>query len=263
MLWSLLPIIINIKSIIAKLVIIYDHYDNHIDHIYHHKPLHDLCRKHNLGDFNRMVDEGVVSDSLLSSLLSETPYIENAIRELMLELNLMTPISGKGGYLVPSLLPVDPTVTMESLRSIRPRSAQKSRFSLAFFSSFESERLVHKLNSISGISLDELRASSFVPHSLFVRFLCRAISWAQDTGNDIQVSISSYFRNAVRLIYGNQVFRVIFNEWIGVLEVEVEGNNPISVHNRLVEQFSKILEQYFPNLMMATTLSVQFSSSLV
>ena len=42
----------------------------------------------------------------------------------------------------------------------------------------------------------------------------------------------------------------------------MDEENPIPVHNRLIEQLSQIVEQYFSNLIMVTTCSVQFSPSL-
>jgi hypothetical protein len=183
-------------------------------------------------------------------------------KDLMLKFDLIIPISG-GGYLVPSLLPINTSVPKETLLSLHRPTEFTYRFSFPFFPKSKPSALNFSLNELgsqSGLSLDDLQASSFLPHSLFIRFLSKAISWAQETGSDITANLKNFFQNASFLSYGNLLFQIVPNHWLGVLQIDVRGGNPISIHDRLKDQIQNILSDYFPNLEMLTTISVQFPS---
>ena len=48
--------------------------------------------------------------------------------------------------------------------------------------------------------------------------------------------------------YGRQLFRVVLNDRMGILQVEIQGESPMPIHARLTEQIQTILGQYFPSL---------------
>ena len=104
-------------------------------------------------------------------------------------------------------------------------------FNLSFFSSNDTIKL---LNTSQGISLEESKKIFFLPYQF-----CSSVSYVmrypglQDTGSDIQQHIRSYHKNVAKFSYGGQVFRVIPNEGLGSLQVEVYGGNPIPIHQRL------------------------------
>ena len=164
----------------------------------------------------------------------------------------MTPILPDGGFLVPSLLPTYPSFSPQAMNSslrLPPLLAGAPSPTSTFYFFISPISFASKLGS-RALSLQEMSSFRFLPQSLFVRLVCRTISWIQETSSGFSSSsiarhLISTHNNFLLLKYGSQVFRICFLERDNLILVEVEGKNPIPVYRRISQPLQDVISTYF------------------
>lgn len=129
-------------------------------------------------------------------------------------------------YLAPALLPDQPTTPSSTTSSFQ------SSFYFIFAASAELTRL-------STITTADCRTFGFLPTGIFEKLIGKAVTWSLQTSNHIssqqreEVQLHSIYKNHAELAFGNQLFSIAVLPDLNAIFVQVEGSNPVIVHDRL------------------------------
>jgi GTPase SAR1 family protein len=240
------------------------------DATWHLLKIHEECQRKYFEDWQLMLETGLLSESLLSALLSEYPQREEIVLlmkkyGLLLEFEIgqrreeFVNDGGDGGkrfFLVPSLLPEglqdrleDKPDSPNAKETNNPLLRQgKWEFSLAFSASkllFQGEKLIKK---------ESLKQTGFLPSGLWERFLCRSLQscFKELTVQDLACNVK---REGAFLSYQGQRFEIRHDSLYNRIIVEGFGENPIPIYFRLSEIVQTILDETYGSLKVLTLLS--------
>jgi GTPase SAR1 family protein len=239
------------------------------DATWHLLKIHEECQRKYFEDWQLMLETGLLSENLLSALLSEYPQREEIVLllkkyGLLLEFEIGKrreelvsdgDVDGKRFFLVPSLLPASlqerlddkPDSTNEN-ETNNPSRQAKWEFSLAFSASkllFQGEKLIKK---------DSLKQTGFLPSGLWERFLCRSLQscFKELTVQNLACNVK---REGAFLSYQGQRFEIRHDSLHNRIIVEGFGENPIPIYLLLSEIVQRILDETYGSLKVLTLLS--------
>jgi len=222
--------------------IICKHSPNFGDPTMHHRPIFDSAKRSLPDDFADMTDEGIVSQDLLSFLLSECGPEEDFVTKLMIKYGLVLPyetlsrakssimsfddddkseiqyVTSKS-YLVPALLKERDTRNGSRMR----RFDWKGSFYIYFTTSLP------KLGK-TAISIEHMKESGFFPSGLFERLICKATKSSLSEFESAMltktaIDIIDICKDSAVLQNGTQRFQLTsIREW-NCIKVDFEGEH--------------------------------------
>jgi GTPase SAR1 family protein len=246
-------------------IIICQHAPNQSDGIYHSLEIHRKVKKLFPKEFREMVQHGIISEPLLVALLAEFSQNYAHIKQLMLKYGLLVPLklaqSGEEDdtknqldssmeeftlYLAPALL------SEKELRCGSIVDSSHHSFSFIFTPS-------NDLSQMPTITLDDCSKLGFLPSGLFEKLVSKAISWSMTTSNYVsRASLYNCYKNCAELAFGNQRFRMMVDYDHNLITIHVlDGNNPLSIHDRLRDQIQEIICECLKSLKFISVLTYQ------
>jgi serine/threonine protein kinase len=257
-------------------IIICKHVPDQADGIYHSLEIHQKVKKLLPKEFREMIQYGIVAEELLAGLLEQ--YSENYvfIKQLMLKYGLLVPLTlsqsekyedelmvGNVGnyknekhvqekqqpplYLAPALLP-------EKAHHTSSFSSCSSSHSFSFIFTPSND-----LSHLPTITSEDCNKLGFLPSGLFEKLISKAISWSMITSNYVsRGNLYNCFKNSAELAFGNQRFLMIVDYYHNLITIHVlEGNNPLSIHDRLRDQIQDIISECLKSLKFLSVLKYQ------
>jgi GTPase SAR1 family protein len=237
-------------------IIICKHVSNRDRGVCHSTELHKEVRKRFPNEFDEMIQHGIVTDSLLRAMLQK--YLPNLdhIKQLMIKYGLMVPVvltdpeqdeivelgqplkqKVEGGelYLVPALL--------SKKNSHSGMISPIHSFSFVFTTSRILERK-------SILTKGDCHQYGFLPSGLFEKLITKAIGWSISTSDYVsRQALNNCFKDYAELAFGNQRFVMEVDYFHNLITVEVlDGNNPLSIHDRMIDQIHRITSESFKSL---------------
>lgn len=234
-------------------VVICKHAPKKDDAIYHSLAIHKKVKKKMKNDWDLMVSYGLVSDVLLSELLESSDDHRYKIVKLMLKYGLLVKIVNtvvdEGAnptdlsfedlmtvYIAPALLPDCKSAEEDGRTFGIKKPWPEVKISSSFYFLFSIAKVLFQKSIISLKNCQEL---GFLPSGLFERLICKAVGWCQDTsvGSSVQtVDITGLYKDEAVLYFGAQQFRLRLLNQYNMIEVVVQGESPVAVHERLRDQ---------------------------
>jgi GTPase SAR1 family protein len=255
-------------------IIICKHVPDKVDGIYHSMEIHDKVKKLFPKPFQEMTRHGIVSEPLLVSLLEEQGENYKFIEKLMLKYGLLVPLiltnseeeeeynenerTGKEDaeklYLAPALLPENSERNKRTHQHCSPSASHC--FSFIFTPSKD-------LSHMPTIELKDCRELGFLPSGLFEKLITKALGWSMKTSDFVsRASLYNCFKNYAELAFGNQHFLMMVDYHHNLITVEVlEGNNPMSIHDRLKDQIDEIISECLKSLNFISVLKYHFPAN--
>ncbi|KAJ1434190.1 hypothetical protein B484DRAFT_394161, partial [Ochromonadaceae sp. CCMP2298] len=239
-------------------LIICKHAPTATDPTLHLLPEHKTCRKALPREFRNMTEKGIVTGQLLQMLLGGEV---GRIVTLMVKFGLLVPMQreeegaeegvgvgvGAGGgvdpaqeYLVPALLPC--------CSSTGPwTSAPYSTCYVVLTAS-------SSLHKITPLTHKDLHSEGFLPRGLVERLIGKAVMWCQETAAEANSHNLELFQDVVVLTFGSQRFRLKGCPEQNAIRVDVEGQSPLAVHERILGMVARIISECMKSLHFFTVL---------
>ena len=230
-------------------VVICKHIPTETDPTLQRLPVHKKCLKMKHMKWKKMTDTGVVDGDLLEMMLEDHSENFNQIRRLMIKFGLLVRLKSERSdteeYLVPALL-------RPSMDSAEWSDSQWHTCYLVFTTSKE-------LDQSATLLATDLRLFGFLPLGLFERLVGKAVVWAQNTS--IHQSHTNFLltQNEAILFFGSKRFRMKVHLDMSIIEVNIEGKYPRTVHKRLMEQVQCIISECLKSLHCFTALRYPYS----
>ena len=216
-------------------LITYNHISNSSGSTNIHSAIQEDCRQNNPEAWNQMMSKGVVGVDVLNALLGRLVQASSVplVISMMLKYGLIVRLEHRNlrelpeEYLVPSLLPVATYVS----------HFHKSNSSCYFVFSTKQDM------TLTRFRLSYLKNECFLPPELMARLSGR-----------ISNEDSRIYRNYALLEYDNQRFQLVCIPEINCIRLDVAGEHPIPVYNRVLEQLSVCVKEYMGSLQFITAL---------
>ena len=244
-------------------LIICNHISKPSDSTIHHEEAQKACKKFYPKQWDQMISRGVVGEPLMYYLLGHrmsANYIP-VIINLMLKYGLVVKleqsqesIQGAGEkYLVPALLPS----TAMHPRDFQDESWSKNvqHFNSCYFIFIAKS----DVNCLKSFPSSQLRDECFLPKGLMERLIGKAVRWSQLTSIENNLDIPQLYKNYAVLPYGRQLFRLVCIPEINCIRLDVEGEHPLPVYNRICEQMDKCVKECLGSLSFITALRLNES----
>jgi GTPase SAR1 family protein len=249
-------------------IVICKHNPDKVDGIYHSLEIHRKVKKVMSKEFREMIQHGIVSEPLLIALLEEHSSNYKFIKQLMLKYGLLVPLilsrsseyeedneNNEGTdqeilFLAPALLP-DNNNQPQNI----PSSSSHS-FSFVFTPSKD-------LSHMPIVSFDDCKQLGFLPSGLFEKLITKAITWSMTTSDYVSRSnLYNCYKNYAELAFGNQRFQMSVDYYHNFISIHVlEGNNPVSIHDRLRDQIQEIISECLKSLKFISVLNYQLQKT--
>ena len=244
-------------------LIICNHIANRSDSTVHQKKIQEICKRKRAVEWDEMTQRGLLSRPLVELLVHKTG--ENnipVIIDIMLFYGLIVRLDRINDittivvqppiyYLVPALLP----------RTVgNPYTFQDSRWRIIrnFMSCYFFFTLDARMHDAKSYNFSSLRNEGFLPRGVMERLIGKAVQWSQLT-NIIDVhEMMRLYQNYAVLSYGRQQFRLICIPEINCIRLDIEGEHPLPVYNRICEQISECVKECMRECMR----SLQFITAL-
>ena len=239
---------------------------NHIctpsDSTIHHKNIQEVCRKNLTKEWDEMTQRGLVSQTLMEFLLSHKVDATNkpVVINMMLKYGLVVRLETKDltpqvdelpahrpleYYLVPALLPAT-SVQDDIWKNI-------SSFNSCYFIFTTDARLC----TSKWYQDTTLQREGFLPRGLMERLICKAVKWSQYT--DIRVDMR-LCQNYAALSYRSQEFRLVCIPEINCIRLDIEGEHPLPVYEKIYELIDKSIKECMGSLKFITGLRMDTAS---
>jgi hypothetical protein len=235
-------------------IVICKHPDNENDHISHLIEVHRKCRKHSVLDWNDFVDNGILTEELLRAMWEDYANDYAVLLKLMLKFGLMVTLTQTSmyddevnRYLVPALLKTANPARDELSLEAESNSVESCLYAFTVDPSMSSNIAFRQKDLIS---------NGFMPRGLFERIISKILLWCQTTSRYGKFYHSSTVvrRNMAILHFGSQRFRMVACPKINSIQVDIEGQHPLSVHNGLTECINSAISECFSALICCTVL---------
>jgi GTPase SAR1 family protein len=252
-------------------IIICKHNPDKVDGIYHSMEIHRKVKKQFPKEFREMIQHGIVSEPLLLALLEDHSGNIKYIKQLMLKYGLLVPLilsqsedydyegmpdnrkdeEEESLFLAPALLPDNENNQNSVLSSSNPSHS----FSFIFTPSKD-------LTQMPTITLDDCSKMGFLPSGLFEKLITKALTWSMNTSNYVsRGNLYNCYKNYAELAFGNQRFLMVADYSHHMITIHVvDGNNPVSIHDRLRDQIQEIISECLKSLKFISALKYQIGN---
>ena len=245
--------------------IICNHTSKPTEKTVHNIKIQNQFKKKRKAEWDLMTRRGVVEKRLLIEILQfrddaeDVKYDTAAVVNMMLKYGLMVTLeqvqdqSNRVGqesnelYLVPALLPnvTDHPCTFNDKNWIQIQQIK----SCYYIFSTDKKFLSH-----NEIDSGALKSQGFLPRGFMERLIGKAVQWSQLT-NIANIHKNEYlFQNYAHLSYGNQRFRIVGIPEIHCIRLDIEGEHPLPIHDRISEQIDICIKECMGSLYFGTFL---------
>ena len=213
----------------------------------HYSEFHRVVQKEQQYAWKRMTEKALISQSVIDGLLKDhTTERRRLIVSLMKKYGFLVRVDNNDidEYLVPPLLLVRPPHEMDR----RAENVVKS----VFFYAFSTNGV---LNGKPAATLQDYSELGFLPRGLFERLITKAVSWSQSTLDRFRLLEDVVmYKDEVALYFGSFRFIVRSHERFNLIEVLVDHDHPVCIHDRLADQLIALIEESFSGLNYYTLL---------
>jgi GTPase SAR1 family protein len=250
-------------------IVICKHNPDKVDGIYHSMEIHRKVKKVLPKEFREMIQHGIVSEPLLIALLEEHSSNYKFIKQLMLKYGLLVPLTlsqsseeyedtdvdknveQESLFLAPALLP-------ENNNHLLGPSLTGSSHSFSFIFTPSKD-----LSHMPIVSFEDCKQLGFLPSGLFEKLITKAITWSMTTSDYVSRSnLYNCYKNYAELAFGNQRFQMSVDYYHNFISIQVlEGNNPVSIHDRLRDQIQEIISECLKSLKFISVLNYQLQKT--
>jgi hypothetical protein len=198
------------------------------------------------------MDTGILDMELISLLLRDYTVNLDEILRLLVKFGLIVHLQSPGSsiqeFLVPSLIPPLP---MSPLGPHSPKwtDLPYSTCYLVFTAFPDLEKSTTLLRS-------DIVNMGFLPSGLFERLIGKAVTWSQQTCEDLSLHNLLLGSDCAVMFYGAKRFRLKLDMECNSIELNIEGENPIPIHDRIVDQISTITSECLNALHCFTVIRV-------
>ena len=247
-------------------LIICNHIVNPSSSTIHHKKIQESCRKERWKEWEEMTQRGLVSRQLMEYLLANKVDNSNisVIIDMMLKYGLVVRLlfrqtydqssqvsnvathSSPEYYLVPALLPCtpcDPCVFQDTIWT------QIEHFDTCYFV-FSID-----INIMStSIGSSQLKSQCFLPRGFMERLIGKVVAWSKLSEITDVNDVKHLYRNYAVLSFENRRFRLIYIAEINCIRLDVDGNHPLPVYNKIYEHVKACVKECMGSLQFITAL---------
>ena len=242
--------------------IICNHRPQPFDNTVHHKTLQEACRKEHRVAWEEMTLRGVVSRPLIDYILktSSAQTMSDVVINMMLKCGLIVKLEQRRStttadsahmtpsekYLVPALLPCtvhDPSTFQDCIWKHIDRHN-----SCYFVFSTQPD-----VSSQACVYSAQLKRDCFLPKGLMERLIGKAVMWSQLTRLTNVDEETQLYQDYVVLAYGRQLFRLLCLHDINCIRLDIEGEHPLPVYNRILEQILNCISESMRSLHVTST----------
>ena len=248
-------------------LIICNHIAKPSDGTIHHKKIQEVCRKNRAKDWFEMTQRGLVSKQLMEFFLAHNvedcniPVVINMMLKYGLIVRFVTKDLASDVCELPAHLYSTYFLVPALLTAVPRDSSMFQDESWKNISSFNSCYFVFTTdaNFVSSKSYDvtTLQSEGFLPRGLMERLVCKAVKWIQLT--DIRVE-PRLFQNYAALLCGNQEFRLVCIPGINCIRLDIEGEHPLPVYNRIYEQIDLCIKECMGSLQFIAAIRLSTDS---
>jgi hypothetical protein len=234
-------------------LLICKHEPDEKDGIYHSKAVHKKARKEYKMEWDEMVKEGQIHQVIIDAVLEEYSVDHRKIViELMKKYGLLVKITSSENasscLLAPALLPCKAALTMEGCST--------------FYFMFGTNQLFQKHHITYYV--EDCETCGFLPAGLFERLLGKVVSWVQEKStSDGSMSCEMVSRKVLVLLRGKQRFQISLLQEMNMIEVDVDGEGPLAVHNHMIELIKHVISECMHQLSFFTILPYPANTSLI
>ena len=221
-------------------IIICKHVPDEDDPTQHITPIHKEASKKHMRKWLKLTESGILASELLPTLWQDYERHASTLLALMIKYGLLVPLRGpdtsqantsghhevrqSDRYLVPALLPLS---TPEMHIWFEDRE-----YSTCFFVFTATD----DLECTALIDSHDLREGGFLPSGLFERITGKAVDWCLKTSKISNLTLDVVCKDIVILRFGSQLFRMHVQSEYHCIRLDVCGENPLIIFNRILEQ---------------------------
>ena len=242
-------------------LIICNHISTPSDGTVHHKNIQVACRKNFPEAWNQMVSKGIIGLDLMNVLLRHHVQTCNipVVIDMMLKYGLIVrleqtedrvcevselPSQLLDNYLVPALLPraeCDVSTFQDDIWK------HVQHFDSCYF-------VFSSKTELNNLFLIRPRHDCFLPKGLMERLIGKVVKWSQRTHVSSIHATTRLYQNYAVLSYGRRRFRLVCNPKISCIRLDIEGEHPLPVHDRIYDQICICVKECMGSLQFMTTL---------
>eukprot|EP01034_Spumella_vulgaris_P033105 gene33105-40852_t len=242
-------------------VVICKHSPDREDGTNHSMPSHKECQKMHSTEWEQLTAKGVLTQVMLKILWRAYSEHTDMLIRLMIKFGLLIHLhmvqppsddtsalvvnSDQTKYLVPALLPLAVLTSKDVIEWSDDSSVMTCM--LVF-------TLNDDLHRNTNILQKDLIEKGFLPSGLFERIVGKAVMCCQNTSRSSEFNLDDMqlFRNMAVLSFGIQRFRLTLTD-VNCIRVDIEGKNPLSVHERLMGLVQEVLDGCMKSLKCFST----------
>lgn len=246
-------------------IIICKHSPDIGDSTCHFLEVHQKAQRLCSSEWHNLTGRGVLHEALLNVLWAEYSTEDRFVLvKLMVKFGLVVPlhislhepvmsngmssvgVETNASFLVPALLPHFCTVPGALSEEQIQIDWSDQFYSTCYFVFSFSKYLYSDCHVIGDTDLLEY---GFLPSGIYERIIGKSILWCQETskGNFALRQVGLYRETSV-LSFGRQRFRLTYVPNLCCLKVDIEGIYPLVVHDRLLSQVQKVLNECMKEL---------------
>jgi hypothetical protein len=153
-------------------------------------------------------------------------------------------------YLVPSLL--RDHINRTGTARARTEDWTDQPYSTCFF-------IVTAIN-LQKLTVEDLQTHSFLPRGLFERLIGKVVGWCQQSTLRSHVRDQHLSQTEVMLSFSSQRFRLQLHPELNAIQLNVEGRNPLLIHDFVEWQIKKIIAENMKSLKCFTALMYEYDT---
>ena len=231
---------------------------DHDDTTHHFMECHHECERMHRREWMQLKRDGILHITLLPILWADFIAHQDVLLQLMVKFGLLVPLRSASTttstttaavitqYLVPTLLS---PASLTDHNIINWTDQPYSTCYLVF-------TLVDDLEMSPNLTEADLHSAGFLPGGMFERMIGKAISWSQDTARSSNINIQNIllYKDIAILTFGRQRFRLIHCPDLHSIRVDIEGDHPIGIQQKLLSFALKIIDECMKSLHCFTSI---------
>lgn len=212
----------------------------------HRSEVHELCELVYPDEWENLNKRGILHEKLLPHLWKNYLDHQSVLILLLIKFGLLVLLKNddlsiiEKRYLVPALLPIINNCDYDEL----VLNWSDSNTNTCFYVLSSSLNLQQS----STITQSELLRNGFFPEGLFERIIGKTISWCQNHSILFNIRNITLRKNLLILPFGTQRFRLISYHDKNCIRVDIEGINPLAIHERLLSQINSVIQECMSSL---------------
>ena len=235
---------------------------NHVVNPTYGNKTKEFCMRCFPKEWDFMVNHGIIDRRLIDNiLLYDKAFVFDVLEaiDLMLKYGLIVKLELSAGkvsdmYFVPTLVP--PTVVNPNVLQDNTWKHVRNYQSCYFVFTAGNQNI-----GLISTWLDQLsmKNGNFLPNSLIEILIGKAVTMSPSAHLSI-LKDRDLFKNYIVLSFERQLFRLVYIPELSCIRLDVEGEYPLPVYNRIRDQIDKTVKDYFGMLQFITALPFGIAS---